>query len=199
MSYVSLKNYKNQCKIKINKYINRYIQEDSLVIKGRNNLKKMIISTNEDYSIVRELSSRAYFITFTQLLLITISKRHRTFYEDFEILYSNSEDYLFYVYETEKYYHIICVSKYKTPETFLSWLNSNDADTRYIALCELFDSKGFLIINRSWNVSRHENLLIFKKHIGKAAIDYKIETLVNYVIKLINQYATFLPIHYLAL
>jgi hypothetical protein len=198
MSYVSIKNYKYQSKIKINKYINRYIREESLIIKGKTNLKNTIISSNEDYSIIRELSSRAYFITFTQLLVMTISKNHRTFYEDFEILYNNSDDYLFYVYETEKYYHMICVSKYKTPESFISWLNSNDADTRYIALAELFDSKGFLIMNRSWNVSKYDNLLIFTKRIGKATVDSKIETLVKHIIKLINHYAHFLPIHFLA-
>jgi hypothetical protein len=187
-----------QSKIKLNKYINRYIQEENLVIKGKTTLKQTIILTNEDYSIIRELSSRAYFITFTKLLVMSISKRHRTFYEDFEMLYSNSDDYLFYIYENEKYYHIICVSKYKTPETYLSWLNSNDADTRYIALAELFDYKSLLIINRPWNLSKYDSSLVFKTQIGKAKIDFQIISLVNYIIKLINQYMSFLPIHYLA-
>lgn len=198
MSYVSVKNYKIQSNIKINKYINRYIQEDNLIVKGRSNLKNTILSTNENYSIIREISSRAYFMTFTKLLVMTISKRHRTFYEDFEMLYNDSEEYLFYIYETEKYYHIICVSKYKTPETMVSWLNANDADTRYIALVELLDSKGFLIMNRSWNVSKHESPLIFKKQIGKAISDCEIEALVKRSIRLINQYSLFLPIHFLA-
>lgn len=198
MSYISLKNYRFQSKIKINKYINRYIQEDNLIVKGRNNLKNMILSANEDYSIIRELSSRAYFITFTKLLVMTFSKRHRTFYEDFEMLYRNSDDYLFNIYETEKYYHIVCISKYKTPETFLSWLNSNDADTRYIALCELFDSKGFLIMNRSWNSINHDAPLIFKKQIGNAQVDSEIESLTKRIIKLINASIVFLPIHFLA-
>ena len=198
MSYISVKNYKFQSGIKINKYINRYIQEDDLIVKGKTHLKNTIISTNDQYSIIRERSSRAYFLTFTKLLVMSISKRHRTFYEDFEMLYNNSEEYLFYIYENEKYYHIICVSKYKTPETMMSWLNANDADTRYVALVELFDSKGFLIINRSWNVQRCEAPLIFKKQIGKAILDYEIESLVKRIIKLINVYIFFLPIHFLA-
>jgi hypothetical protein len=192
------KSYITQSKIKINKYINRYIQDVNLVVKGRNMLKNELIISNEDYSIVREISSRAYIITFSKLIIMTISKRFQTLYEDFELLYNKSSDYIFNIYETEKYYHIICISKYKTPETYLSWLESNDADTKFMAIAELYDSKGFLIINRSWNVCKFKSIYQFKKTVGQANVDVKIRSLVDYIIKLINFQMTFLPIHYLS-
>jgi hypothetical protein len=161
-------------------------------------LKNELIISNEDYSIVREISSRAYIITFSKLIIMTISKRFQTLYEDFELLYNKSSDYIFNIYETEKYYHIICISKYKTPETYLSWLESNDADTKFMAIAELYDSKGFLIINRSWNVCKFKSIYQFKKTVGQANVDVKIRSLVDYIIKLINFQMTFLPIHYLS-
>lgn len=191
------KSYITQSKIKINKYINRYIQDVNLVVKGRNMLKNEVIISNEDYSIVREISSRAYIITFSKLIIMTISKRFQTLYEDFELLYNTSSDYLFNIYETDKYYHIVCISKYKTPETYLSWLDSNDADNKFIAIAELYDSKGFLVVNRSWNTSKMKSIYKYKKTVGKATVDLKIKCLVDYIIKLINFYMSFLPIHYL--
>lgn len=192
------KSYITQSNIKINKYINRYIQDVNLVVKGRNMLKNELIISNEDYSIIREQTSRAYIITFSKLIIMTISKRFHTLYEDFELLYNRSSEYLFNIYENEKYYHIICISKYKTPESYLSWLDSNDADNKYIAISELYDSKGFFVINRCWNSSKFKNIYKFKKTVGQATVDLKIKTLVDYIIKLINLYMNFLPIHYLS-
>lgn len=192
------KSYITQSNIKINKYINKYIQDVNLVVKGRNMLKNELIISNEDYSIIREQTSRAYIITFSKLIILTISKRFHTLYEDFELLYNRSSEYLFNIYENEKYYHIVCISKYKTPESYLSWLDSNDADNKFIAISELYDSKGFFVINRCWNSSKFKNNYKFKKTVGQATVDLKIKTLVDYIIKLINLYMNFLPIHYLS-
>jgi hypothetical protein len=191
--------YLKQVKLKLNKCIK---------IGETNDLEKTVdnhlLKRNEffDYYIFREQNSRAYIMSFPNLIIIVISKKSKTNIEDFELLYNDSSEYLFNVYETERYYHIICVSAYKkTQEEFDEWLQSNDADLKYTTLTKLYNS--FLIMNKIWYIPLQPGHYQFKykfiKTIGKGYINSLIQNTVNHCINLINNYyMNFLPSHYLS-
>ena len=197
---MSLKSYTKQSKLKINKYIFRFDPKEQFYIEGHNKSSDLIaneiISCKPEYTILKEINSRAYIITFNDLLIIVFSKL-RNDLEDFEILYSESDEYLFNVYETRNNYHVICISKYKNHINYSSWLTSNDSSTKFQALVNLYDSKGILVINRPW-YAKYQYLYTFIKRIGRGVVNTKIENLVKNVIRLINEYSKFLPIQYLS-
>ena len=191
--------YLKQVKVKLNKYIKT--NETNKIEKIVDN---HIVKHNEflNYYIFREQKSRAYIMSLPNLIIIVISKKNKTNIEDFELLYNDSSEYLFNVYETERYYHIICISSYKSTEKeFDEWLLSNDADLKYITLTKLYNS--FLIMNKLWYIPLNQGHYQFKykfiKIIGKGSINSLIQNNVNHCINLINNhYINFLPSHYLS-
>lgn len=196
MGKALLNGYSKQSSLQLNKYIkNQFISFD------KNNLvSNLVIKTAFDYSITREERSRSYIMTFPNLIIIAISKKKTSSIEDFELLYANSTEYIFHVYETQRYYHLICLSRYKSDITLEPWLYANDADPKYINLYDIYGP--FLIMNKSWFVSvseyPYQTKYTFVKSIGEGSINDKIADLVKQTIGLINnEYMNFLPNHYL--
>jgi hypothetical protein len=189
--------YLKQSTLKINRYIKDKVAEDS----PNNIVSNLIVKSEDNYSIIREENSRAYIMSLPNLIIVGMCKKKKSCIEDFEMLYGNSKEYLFDVYETERYYHIICLSKYSQHLTLERWLYANEADPKYM---NLFDMYGpFLIMNKSWFVSlsqtQYQTKYTFVKTIGSGIKINEISKLVEHAIKLINnQYMKFLPTHYLS-
>ena len=126
--------------------------------------------------IYKELNTSTYIMSFSNLILIVFNKNDNVFI-DFNLLYDESDEYLFNVYENSKYYYVFCVSKYKDEVfntidnyshshshsrnlsknilkmKFVNWLVANDANSKYTILTGIYDS--FLVMNKHWNCNQN--------------------------------------------
>jgi hypothetical protein len=197
-----LSNYLKQAKLKINRYIKSKVPVENydLLFKSDNpQYLTDIICNNkvisaEEYTIYREYFSRAYFMSFKRVILFSIRKN---IIDEFEMFYKNSKEYLFDIYETEKYFHIICISKYSfdNPNKLKNWLYANDADSKYLNLYDIYGS--FLVVNKPWYNKCLIKYTLFKR-VGKGPVNNDIVNIIKYGIHLINnEFMNFLPNHYL--
>jgi hypothetical protein len=171
--------------------------------------------------IYKELNTCTYIMSFSNLILIVFNKDDNVFI-DFNLLYNESDEYLFDVYENAKYYYIFCVSKYKDEvfnsdvenelhrkniikTKFINWLSTNDATIKYTILTGVYDS--FLVMNKHWNCNPnslqgvsylYKNIYIYKCSIGKGKMNKTIESFIKTSINMINKYyMPSLPYNYL--
>lgn len=173
--------------------------------------------------IYKELNTSTYIMSFSNLILLVFNKSDNVFI-DFDLLYGESDEYLFNVYENSKCYYIFCISKYKDEVfninvdvnenlgkniikmKFINWLVSNDANSKYIVLSGIYDS--FLVMNKHWNCNQnslqgisclYSNMYIYKCSIGKGKINKEIDNFVKVSISMINKYyMPSLPYNYLS-
>jgi hypothetical protein len=219
--------------IKLNKYLK--INKDTFTLNSdwrttintaiylynnkKNYINNVIIKSNPNYIIYKELNTSAYIMSFPNLLMIVFDKDD-TSLNEFKMLYDDSKDYLFSVYSDENNYYVFCISKYKefmestelkenisinlesdisikkrrTKVKLLNWLISNDCSLKYISLSTVYDS--FLVINRNWNCK--DNNIVKIDNIGKAEKIKDIDLLVTSCISTINKYyIPTLPLNYL--
>jgi hypothetical protein len=182
----------------------------------KNYINNMIIKSNPEYIIYKELNTSAYIMSFPNLIIIVFDKLD-TSLNEFKMLYNDSNEYLFSVYSDINNYYVFCISKYKefkdvnenlyiniesdisvkkrrTKVKLLNWLISNDCSLKYISLSTVYDS--FLVINRNWNC--RENKIVKIDTIGKAEKIKDIDLLVTSCISTINKYyLPTLPLNYL--
>jgi hypothetical protein len=176
--------------------MNRYIKDHYVDCDVDRFVSSRLVNRYDVFSLYRELNSRAYFITLPNIIVISLCK---TQIEDFELLYEKSPEYLFDVYETERYYHIICVSKYSNGD-ISEWLYSNEANKKYLNLYKIYGS--CLVVNKPWYYSIQgtpfQTKYTFLKSIGQGQRLTKLANLIKRVMNLINNEYKHLPNHYLS-
>jgi len=158
-------------------------------------ISNMLINNDPSFLIYRESSSRAYFLTLPNIIVLAVCKKDL---EDFELLYGDSFEYLFDVYETERYYHIVCMSKYSESD-ISEWLYANEASVKYINLYKLYGS--CFVMNKPWYAPLNQPFQTdykFLKYIGQGKRITEISDLIKHVMHLINHEYKFLPNHYLS-
>lgn len=201
--YSAMYRFIKYSKIKFNEILVDKDLLDTCIKKSKDSyLSNMIIKNTTNYTLYKENYTKAYIMTFKNILIIHLKKSDNTF-KDFEYLYNDSF-YLFKVYETKTHYHIFCISKYSHNFSSLftiNFLTANDCDYKYSILYNIYNS--FLVVNTGVNTftNIHETTsdkYIFCKYLGKGSPVQSIEFSLNEIIKLINQnYMTYLPPHYM--
>lgn len=156
-----------------------------------------------EFQIIKEHFTQSYFLLFPKIIILHI---HEKKYSEFIKKFINDNNYSWYVFKSQRFFHAICVSHLKS-EINGSWLKfyyHNFCDHSSLLLSSLFSS--FLILNentKDFNNRRngdinsiYKNKLQFIRKIGLGPEKYPfIKSLIHFYNNYIKY--TTLPINYL--
>lgn len=202
-SYSFYSENKEEQSIKVSKNINeirsKLIEEPQLIKSG-----KILNNPLLKYEIVKEQYTNSYIMKFSKILILHVNEQD---YTNFLRKYIDNTSYLFYIYKSERLYHIFCVSHLKSEinESYLKFCFNSYFDKPNLILASMFYS--FLILNENFKEfykrmygegCPDKNKLKFIRKVGLGKNHYPI---VNSVAQFYNSYITntFLPINYLYL
>lgn len=166
-----------------------------------------VIKETDKYELIKETILEPYILILKNMLIIHIKDN---LIHEFEYLYKKSKKYVFDIYETIhphmreessiKMYHIICVSKKLTKDiNYMSFLKANDSDKKYTCLSLIYGP--CLIANRRFDITsevdKYQAKYRFIKTIGRGIVDTSLRYFIQNMIKMVNEYQTILPPHYL--
>lgn len=221
MSKIQLKKFNTLKFQKINKLLGniRLINNISsffIKLNYSNNISNEKIKESNDFIIIKENYTNSYFMTLKDLIVIHINKKNKEILKQFEMEYSNSNEFMFLIYETYHYYHFFCIShkisdtmSYETEHILFTLNNLND--NKYALLSSFYDS--FIIINKGINscqiiksfsdeLLKNNDTSYLYKFIGELGYgnkNFNIENTIIKIIKIANEHLKFLPYNYLLL
>jgi hypothetical protein len=190
---------------------NNFLQ-NTFILNPTKLVNNFLIKQGMHWKILKDSYTSAYILSFDNLLILHIDK-NKSSLNDFEYLYNNSIEYTFKVYETNNYYHLVCISKYLdyvdfNPHSYWTFLIANDSNLKYFMLSSIY--KSFLIINKGIiDYIEDKNTILhnlppikykFVKYIGQANIETSIENTIDSLINIVNNnYLKYAPIHFLSI